>query len=639
VTDFGLAKRLEGDGGLTLTGAVMGTPQYMAPEQAAGKVRQLTTAADVYALGAILYHLLTGQPPFQGSSSVEILRQVLENDPRPPRALVPGLDQDLESICLKCLEKEPERRYGSAENLAEDLERWSRHEPVSARPITTVQRAVKWARRRPAIAGLAAAVVVVAVAGFAATLWQLRQANLARADAEQRAEAEARAHQESEKAKTAAQQSAEIAEAVNKFLTDDILARGNPGREVDGSLTVRQAVLEAAGKIQSRFTNQPLVEASIRYTVGDSLMMMGEWAQAPEHLEIALKLQRAGFGPDHADTLKTMHELSRAYRRVNRLDEALAVSQELLERTLKLKGEKAIKLVTIYGNHGSIYSMKGDLNRALELKLQGWQLSRELGLNEGFGDTVVATDIGGLYARQGKLDEAMDILEKSMSVQTKRRGSDYIYTLVTMRVLADLYARKGMTNQAYNLTREVMALSIKSLGESNVETILAMGAMVEQHKRRGEWDEAEALNRRTLELREKQMGAAHQATLQNLASLAGLLLRRGAYAEAEPLYKRYFELLPPKAEWNPGWIKDEWVVAWRNNFVDAVMHQGRLALAQKDFTTAETKLEEAWRLNQENQNLPRSKQIAGLFHQLYKTWNKPDKAVEWADKLPKPADP
>src|SRR5262245_1767934 len=151
VTDFGLANHLAAETTVpspTRTGSIVGTPSYMAPEQARA-VKGLTTAVDVYSLGAILYELLTGRPPFRAPTALDTVLQVLDHEPPPPRALNPRLDRDLETVCLKCLEKNPQSRYGSAEALAEDLDRWLAGVPVHARRSGAWERAVKWARRRP----------------------------------------------------------------------------------------------------------------------------------------------------------------------------------------------------------------------------------------------------------------------------------------------------------------------------------------------------------------------------------------------------------------------------------------------------------------------------------------------------------
>ncbi|HEX5269196.1 MAG TPA: protein kinase [Gemmataceae bacterium] len=178
VTDFGLARRVEADSSLTQSGAVVGTPGYMAPEQATGRKGAVTTATDVYGLGAVLYALLTGRPPFQAESVLETLVQVREREPEPPRGVNRRVARDLDTICLKCLAKEPQRRYGSALALAEDLERFLAGQSIQARPVGLWEWGVKWARRRPlaaaAVAALVLAVVVLAVSNV--LIWREKQA-------------------------------------------------------------------------------------------------------------------------------------------------------------------------------------------------------------------------------------------------------------------------------------------------------------------------------------------------------------------------------------------------------------------------------------------------------------------------------
>jgi serine/threonine protein kinase/WD40 repeat protein len=195
VGDFGLAKFRDSDRALTRSSSVLGSPAYMSPEQAVGETKNLTNAADIYSLGAILYELLTGHPPFAAENVPALLRKIVEDEPRPianpdlpsasgcggepanrKSATASPIDPDLATICLKCLNKEPARRYASAEALAEDLGRWLRDEPVLARPVSATERAGRWCRRRPALASLAAALVLVTLLGLAGVLSQWRRA-------------------------------------------------------------------------------------------------------------------------------------------------------------------------------------------------------------------------------------------------------------------------------------------------------------------------------------------------------------------------------------------------------------------------------------------------------------------------------
>ncbi len=176
VTDFGLARRFDGDSQVTITGQVLGSPNYIPPEQALGKRGKVSRPSDVYALGAMLFHLLTGRPPFQGETVADTLEQVLNTEPLGLRFLNPSVPRDLETICLKCLEKEPERRYATAQALADELGRFLNGQPVLARPLGPTGKVWRWCRRQPVRAGLTVALILVLGAGTAGVAWQWRRA-------------------------------------------------------------------------------------------------------------------------------------------------------------------------------------------------------------------------------------------------------------------------------------------------------------------------------------------------------------------------------------------------------------------------------------------------------------------------------
>lgn len=243
ISDFGLAKRLQSDGATTATGAIMGTPSYMAPEQAEGKNRRIGQAADIYALGAVLYACLTGRPPFLGETHYDTLKQVLHTEPVPPRKQNPEIPLDLDTICLKCLEKSPQKRYRTAEELAADLNRFLSGNPIHARPATTWEHFRKWVQRNPAVSGLLLSLVIVFLLGFAGVLWQWRAAVLANEEVERRGKAELVAKLkefEAQKEAAAAREEAnrnKVAKYLNHIILADRLLQVGNIREAEKNLS------------------------------------------------------------------------------------------------------------------------------------------------------------------------------------------------------------------------------------------------------------------------------------------------------------------------------------------------------------------------------------------------------------------
>jgi tetratricopeptide (TPR) repeat protein/tRNA A-37 threonylcarbamoyl transferase component Bud32 len=317
ITDFGLAKRVEGDSGMTRDGSVMGTPSYMAPEQARGKVKEIGPPADVYALGAILYDLLTGGPPFRGETVMDTLQQVISADPLPPARLHPKLPSDLETICLKCLEKDARRRYPSAGGLAADLRRFLDDKPIEARATPAWERAWKWTRRHPAGASLIAAGILfilflIGGEGYVARLEAQRadEAERLRKQAENSAEVA-----RSERA--VAEEQRRIAEAHFHEAQDAVDTLTQLGHRrlalLPRAEPVRREILRKALEFHRRFLETAGTTPSLQHELGLAHLRLGEIQEMLGDRPEAEKAYHAAL--DVFNALKTADTDDRAARR------------------------------------------------------------------------------------------------------------------------------------------------------------------------------------------------------------------------------------------------------------------------------------------------------------------------------------
>lgn len=329
VTDFGLAKPIESDRGLTASGQILGTPGYMAPEQALGKTHETGPASDTYSLGAVLYALLTGRPPFQSASVLETLRHVVEREPAPPSQLNPSVPRDLETICLKCLSKEPAQRYATAEALADDLGCYLSGRPVTARPVSLPTRCWRWCRRNPVIAGLSAAVAVCLVVGTAVST------SLAFKASRRAAEAEANYIE--------ARRNFERAwEVVDKYLTQ---VSENTLLNQPGMQPLQQELLREALNYYQQFVAEHGDEPALREELAGAHFRVGlitevvnpDLSAAVPSFEAALAIQESlsasdpengGLRDQIGDTLTAQF---RVHFRLGKLDDAVEYAQRALD--------------------------------------------------------------------------------------------------------------------------------------------------------------------------------------------------------------------------------------------------------------------------------------------------------------------
>ncbi|QDU18825.1 serine/threonine-protein kinase [Urbifossiella limnaea] len=372
VTDFGLAK-YDDDSGQTQTGQILGTPSYMAPEQAEGR-DDVGPPADVYALGAILYDLLTGRPPFVGASAIDTISQVRTREPVPPRQLAAGVPRDLETVCLKCLQKDPARRYASAAAVADDLRRFRAGEPIVARPVSAAEKAWRWARRNP-VGALAAALAAVVFFGGPVVAWQMYQLagseRTARTQAEQDRDAKEKARAAEEVAKVEAVRNATAAynqqNHALKTIRTVLLSVDDMMRDKASLAPVRLKVLDAMlkelnevkviaardpfqtedGRVlpPGRMANQN--EAVGKSRIGETYLKAGKVDEAGPWLAEALKVYRVELAavPDEPHTLRNVAALANMNSDVKlRLGDA-AAARALRAESLKLRQER-LKILT-----------------------------------------------------------------------------------------------------------------------------------------------------------------------------------------------------------------------------------------------------------------------------------------------------
>ncbi|HKQ40521.1 MAG TPA: serine/threonine-protein kinase, partial [Verrucomicrobiae bacterium] len=303
VTDFGLAKRLEADSELTLSGQLLGSPNYMPPEQADHTRGQISAASDVYSLGAVLYHLLTGQPPFVAQTLEDTLLQLLNADAVAPDLLNPSVPRDLKTICLKCLNKDPLRRYHSADLLAEDLGRWLRDEPILARPAGKMEKVLRWRRRHPGVASLVATILLLVTLIAVVSIVPAFRINAARREVK-RSEQEAKA----------------------TFLNDLAFGRRGKGHPEEAEPLFR----ESLAITRKAVGHDNADSARTLYNLGDVCERLDKLPEAESAYRESLAIRRRLMGDEHRDVIVTCEKIGEVLRRQSKLDEADQFYTELL---------------------------------------------------------------------------------------------------------------------------------------------------------------------------------------------------------------------------------------------------------------------------------------------------------------------
>jgi serine/threonine protein kinase/tetratricopeptide (TPR) repeat protein len=545
IIDFGVAKatgqRLTERTLFTGFGAVVGTLEYMSPEQAELNNQDIDTRSDIYSLGVLLYELLTGTTPLSRErlkqvAFTEVLRIIREEEPpRPSTRLSESKDTlpaiaaqrhtepakltklvrgELDWIAMKCLEKERNRRYESANGLAHDIENYLHDEPVRACPPTVGYRLRKFVRRNKVPMVAVGLVLLALVVGITGTTWSLvRAAGALRAEAD-RAEGERQAKRAAlaafeaeKKAKETAQERGAETGAVLDFVENRVFAAARPENQAGGfrhDVTLREAVEAALPFVEKSFAKHPLIEARLRLTLGASFWYLGESKIAAEQEQIALQIYTKYRGPDHPDTLLSMDSLANSYAALGRHADALPLHEKAL----------AGRIAKLGVDHPDTLRSRHNLANS--------------------------------YSVLGRHAEALKLRQETFALMKAKNGADHPDTLASMDTLANSYGKLGRHADALKLHEQALTMRKARLPAGDPDTLISMNNVASSYYNLGKHADALKLHQETLALRKVKLGPGHPDTLRSMHAVAQSLVKLGREAEAMPFINECLARAPGK---------------------------------------------------------------------------------------------
>lgn len=650
VLDFGLAKAAGAEQGaqsvLSMSGQFMGSLPWASPEQASGDPEAVDTRSDVYALGVILYQLLTGRFPYDVTSGLRsTLDHIVGTIPEPAAKFRAGVDDEIATILARCLAKEPERRYQSAGDLARDLRHYLAGEPIEAKRDSawyTVRTTVR--RYRVALA-VGVAFVLVLVAGLVVSI---------------RAEREASRQRDAAKAQVAK------ADAINAFLMD-MLGAADPDK--DGPKTPVVDLLDrAASQVEEKFKGQDEVQIAVLGTLRGNYSRLGEFAkaevladklvalsrevkgaqhpdtlaceadralmvykqqrheEAETELRRILELQRKIVGPFSTNTMMTVSTIGQVLSSRQKSAEAAALYEGVMEGALKNLGPDDDAVIALTGNLGFAYHDLGRFGEAEKLYREAWERRKKRDGPESSEAMSLMNNLGTVLMQLGRNEEAEPLIKTQYESAARRLGPDHASTLASAHNYAKLLQDLGRLDDAEPMMLDTWQRRVRLLGEDHPHTLISLSNLGPMYMLRKKPEESLKFNTRAYELRLAKLGPDHIDTVISMNNMAGTMRDMGRVEEALPYYERAVEITdrthPPGHFFN---------ALFRMNRGFCRFKLGMLIEAETDYLEAEAALVKA--VGPAHGQTKRCRQN---LVDLYEKWGRPEDAARFR---PEPAPP
>jgi serine/threonine protein kinase/Tfp pilus assembly protein PilF len=671
VIDFGVARavgqRITEETFYTEQGQLIGTPEYMSPEQADLNNQEIDTRTDIYALGVVLYRLLAGVPPFDPqtfhAAGIEHMRKIIcEEEPKTPstrlsktsveestesarqrstsvRTLQRKLNGDLDWITLKAIEKNRTRRYGSAGELALDIQRHLNHEAVLAGPPSSIYRIRKFARRNRALVTGTAAVIAVLIAGVVvSTIFAVKADN-------KRVEAQ----------------------SISDFLRYSVLELIDPYRVANKELTRRSLLDAISENLEQDFTGPPLAEAQIRHTLGFAYWSIGVYELSASHLEQAIAISQVHLGIEHPITLSWKENLGWTYLYQGRLNEAEQLFKKTLDGMRRVLGEEHDQTGHCMWSLGSLCYRQGQYKEAEQLLEKALEISIRQRGEEGGRTAETMSMLVWVYISQARYKEAEELTSRALAINLRLRGEKNFWTLNLKFQTMVIYWYLGRYDQAEQVGLEALEGMRNLFGEENSDTLCLAASMGIVYISQGRYEEAESLLSEALATARRVLGNAHGKTAFAMYGLGSVYLSQEQYDRAEQLLSKALEIESHVlGKDHPDTLRNvnSLAVLYTNQkhydkaerFFDEALKGRKLKLGEDHPDTLETKndlavlYKEQERYEEAEQLLveavqgrrlklgdthPHTIESMNNLIDLYEAWNNPKKAEEWRSKLPK----